>query len=549
MTQRDRDRLIALKKAKKGLITQRQAAEEIGQTERHIRRLLVKRKREGDQAVVHGRRGRRSNRKLSEKSQAKAVAILGQEKYRGFGPTLASEYLGKHHQITVSRETVRAWMIEARLWQARKQRVEKVHAWRQRRSRCGELVQWDTSEHQWLEERGPKLYLISMIDDATSRLHARFVLHDSTAENMRLLWSYLERYGRPVSFYIYAAVDRVKYSIMSRAGPNSFDPLGSRDLFEAASGHGGSGGGTSASGRPAATGSSPDAAVGAQIAALRTSIFSVGTLGAIRYVVDGLRELPGRKTLVLFSENLQLFNGNSPNHPDRRVLESLRNLIDAANRASVAIYTIDTRGLNDYGLTAADDTSHMTGGQMSGAMRQRADEVFNSQGGLVMLAQQTGGLFYQNNNDILAQTESAVKDSDGYYLIAYHPPADTFDDKTGQPKFHNVRVQVKTAGLTVRSRAGFLNHSDAAAEAPARAPAERMRRARYSPFNSDTIHVRLTTLFANSAAKGSFLRGLLHFEAKDLQFTDQPDGSHKAVIDVVASPSATRSIAVRAPLP
>lgn len=201
MTQRDRDRLIALKKVRKGLITQRQAAEEIGQTERHIRRLLVKLKREGDRAVVHGRRGKRSNRKLDEKSQAKAVAILGQETYRGFGPTLASEYLSKHHQITVSRETVRAWMIEARLWRSRKQKVEKVHSWRQRRSRCGEMVQWDTSEHQWLEERGPKLYLISMIDDATSRLHARFVLHDSTAENMRLLWSYLERHGRPVSFY------------------------------------------------------------------------------------------------------------------------------------------------------------------------------------------------------------------------------------------------------------------------------------------------------------------------------------------------------------
>ena len=129
------------------------------------------------------------------------MAILGQEKYRGFGPTLASEYLSKCHQITVSRETVRAWMIEARLWRSRKQKVMKVHPWRQRRSRCGELVQWDTSEHQWLEERGPKLYLISMIDDATSRLHARFVLHDSTAENMRLLWSYLEQHGRPVSFY------------------------------------------------------------------------------------------------------------------------------------------------------------------------------------------------------------------------------------------------------------------------------------------------------------------------------------------------------------
>ena len=125
MTQRDRDRLIALKKAKKGLITQRQAAEEIGQTERHVRRLLVKLKGEGDQAIIHGRRGKRSNRKLDEKSRAKAVAILGQRKYRGFGPTLASEYLGKHHQITVSRETVRAWMIEARLWRAREQRVRR----------------------------------------------------------------------------------------------------------------------------------------------------------------------------------------------------------------------------------------------------------------------------------------------------------------------------------------------------------------------------------------------------------------------------------------
>jgi hypothetical protein len=201
MTQQDRDRLVALKKAKKGLISQRQAAEEIGQSERHIRRLLVKLKDQGDQAVVHALRGRRSNRKLDDKSRAQAVAILGREIYRGFGPTLASEYLAKHHRITASRETVRTWMMESKLWHAQRQRVEKIHPWRPRRSRLGEMVQWDTSEHAWLEDRGPKLYLISMIDDATSRLHARFVLHDSTAENMRLLWSYLEKYGRPLSFY------------------------------------------------------------------------------------------------------------------------------------------------------------------------------------------------------------------------------------------------------------------------------------------------------------------------------------------------------------
>ena len=76
-----------------------------------------------------------------------------------------------------------------------------MHAWRPRRSRFGELVQWDTSEHDWLEGRGEKLYLIVMIDDATSRLFARFVRHDSTAENMKLLQSYLEKFGRPIAFY------------------------------------------------------------------------------------------------------------------------------------------------------------------------------------------------------------------------------------------------------------------------------------------------------------------------------------------------------------
>jgi hypothetical protein len=201
MTQRDRDRLVALKKAKKGVITQREAAEEIGQTERHVRRLLKQLKAKGDKAVVHALQGRRSNRKLDEKVQRTAVEILSREVYAGFGPTLAAEYLAEKHGIHAGRETVRQWMIAGKLWRAQRQGVEKIHQWRTRRSRVGELVQWDTSEHAWLEERGPKLYLISMIDDASSRVYARFVLHDSTEENMRLLWSYVERYGRPVSYY------------------------------------------------------------------------------------------------------------------------------------------------------------------------------------------------------------------------------------------------------------------------------------------------------------------------------------------------------------
>jgi transposase len=201
MTQAERDWLVALKKVAKGSITQRMAAEELGISVRQVQRLLEALKERGDQCVIHGLRGSPSNRKIDGKIEQKAVQILSMPVYEGFGPTLASEYLAKKHRIMASKETVRQWMIRAKLWEGKPQRVKQVHQWRPRRSRFGELVQWDTSEHNWLEGRGEKLYLIAMIDDATSRLFARFVRHDSTEENMRLLWSYLERFGRPQAFY------------------------------------------------------------------------------------------------------------------------------------------------------------------------------------------------------------------------------------------------------------------------------------------------------------------------------------------------------------
>src|SRR5215467_7049473 len=147
MTQAERDRLVALKKAQKKLITQKQTAEELGITERHVRRLLGSLKRRGDKVVVHALRGLPSNRKLSADIEQKAIDVLSRPAYRGFGPTLAAEYLDKKHGIQVSWETLRQWMMQAKLWQARKQHIEKVHEWRPRRSRFGELVQWETSEH------------------------------------------------------------------------------------------------------------------------------------------------------------------------------------------------------------------------------------------------------------------------------------------------------------------------------------------------------------------------------------------------------------------
>lgn len=200
MSENERDQLHWLKLVKEKKLTQREAAERIGVTERWVRKLLKQMKRKGDRVVVHGLRGRRSNHKIAEKTRREALGILRRE-YADFGPTLASEYLAEHHRIPVSKETLRQWMMADGIWKARKAKLADVHGWRARRSCWGEMVQWDTSEHDWLEGRGGKLYLIAMIDDATSRVYARFVLHDSTVENMRMVWGYVERFGRPMDFY------------------------------------------------------------------------------------------------------------------------------------------------------------------------------------------------------------------------------------------------------------------------------------------------------------------------------------------------------------
>jgi len=191
MNQRDRDRLGILKEVKKKHTKQAEAAKELKISVRQLQRLVKAQEERGDRAVMHALRGQPSNRKIEAQLEQRAEEILNLEEYQGFGPTLASEYLAKRHEIVVSRETVRSWMGQAGLWRGRKRRVEEVHQWRARRSRFGEMVQWATSEHDWLEGRGggPKLYLNAMIDDATSLALARSVESVLRAQTWRL-WSY-----------------------------------------------------------------------------------------------------------------------------------------------------------------------------------------------------------------------------------------------------------------------------------------------------------------------------------------------------------------------
>jgi hypothetical protein len=201
MNQEERDWLQWLKRARDGVVTQRHAAEQMGVSDRWVRKLLVRMQLDGDGVVVHGLRGRTSNRRIDEQLQARAMELLKQPEWHDFGPTFASEQLAKRHSLQVSKETVRGWMTAAGLWKAQPRKLGETHFWRARRKGYGELVQWDTSNHDWLEGRGPVRYLVRMIDDATSRSAGSFVQHDGTRENMGVLWQYVERRGRMVEVY------------------------------------------------------------------------------------------------------------------------------------------------------------------------------------------------------------------------------------------------------------------------------------------------------------------------------------------------------------
>jgi len=199
LSQRERDRMRVLHEVQQGHLTQREAARRLRLSDRQVRRLLRRIEKYGDQAVVHGLRGRASNRKFAAGFEQRVLMRVHQ-RYADFGPTLAAEHLAKEG-LPVSRETLRKWMTKAAVWRPHRQRVKKVYVWRERRASFGELVMQDSSPFRWLEERGPACQLIALIDDATSKFWARFTEHDSTEENLRTLGGWLRRYGRPLAHY------------------------------------------------------------------------------------------------------------------------------------------------------------------------------------------------------------------------------------------------------------------------------------------------------------------------------------------------------------
>ncbi|MGH9968667.1 MAG: VWA domain-containing protein [Pyrinomonadaceae bacterium] len=319
---------------------------------------------------------------------------------------------------------------------------------------------------------------------------------------------------------LYAAIEKVKWNFAGRGQISAFAPIGAEPAV----------------GMPGANASDRDSEgqAGEDIDQFREDLFAVGTLGALNYIVRGLRELPGRKSIVLLSDGIRIFNASDPSR-SFRILTALRRLTDLANRASVVIYTMDARGLQYVGLTAADSTSGMSPDQVEQSLSDRRSQLFESQNGLNYLAQHTGGLSIRNSNDLTGGIRRVLEDQRGYYLIGYRPDDSTFDTVSGRRKFHKLSLKVNREGkFNVRMRNGFFGITDEEAVPVRRTPQEQLLGALTSPFGAAGVHLRLTSLFANDPKLGSFMRSLLHVRARDLTFTDGPDGWHKATFEILA---------------
>jgi VWFA-related protein len=340
---------------------------------------------------------------------------------------------------------------------------------------------------------------------------------------------------------LYAAIERVQWNAHGRSGLSAFARIEDDPLFNFRNRPNGSG-------EPAKPTESnmrnPVKESNDKINDYREEIYSVGTLGAINFIVRGMKELPGRKSIVLMSDGIALFN--SENEHNDRTLESMRRLTDLANRASVVVYAIDARGLPVLLPGAGDNLtgikrdigtrliSGISGPGVNNQMNQSSLEYFESQAGLSYLARQTGGFFVHDNNDINQGLGRVLEDQKGYYLIGYRPDDATFDAKTGSKRFHNISVRVTRPGLSVRTRTGFFGISDEDARPMRRTRSQQLLAAITSPFASSDVNLRLTSLFLNDTEYGPFMRSLIYVDARTLNFKEQPDGSRQANVDVVA---------------
>jgi transposase len=198
---KEAERYKVISEVEDGYLKVEEAGGILGLSVRQVYRIKARVEKEGAGGVIHKSKGKKTPLWLNDKIQDK-IDHLYKTKYRGFNLTHMTEFLNEEEKIRVSRESVRQILLERGSY-TKKRRQPKHRQWREPCSREGQMVQYDTSDHDWLEGRGPRLCLIKGVDDATSKVAgAKFVLTDGVRQNMEVFWGMVRRRGIPLSVYV-----------------------------------------------------------------------------------------------------------------------------------------------------------------------------------------------------------------------------------------------------------------------------------------------------------------------------------------------------------
>ncbi len=279
-------------------------------------------------------------------------------------------------------------------------------------------------------------------------------------------------------------------------------------------------------------------------AALDAESLMYGSIHALRSQLTGLKDIPGRKSLMFFSRGYpSRYRGT-----DNRLTpwgQAIPGLVDLANRASVVVYAIDPIGISTGVLNAADNLlgpSNVNRGNgwsvdqfrahletMAGS-RDRKEEFEGLRG----LAEPTGGALHRGSNDPTEHIDKVIADQQGYYLVGYVPISASFLMNGNRPVYHRVKVEVRRKGLRVRSRDGFYGVADDDARLVHTQGAMALRTALLSPFGSSDIAVRVSSLFFDDPARGLLLHSFMSVDPGALSFARAEDGSYKADVELLA---------------
>jgi VWFA-related protein len=244
------------------------------------------------------------------------------------------------------------------------------------------------------------------------------------------------------------------------------------------------------------------------------SLAALGTLGTLDELILGMKRFPGRKSIVFLADPLLV---------KPALNDSLDHIADLASRSAVSIYTVDPGGLRNVARQQADKIQ-----DLSSAGQETLDN----------LATRTGGLCYRNAIDIAGAIREAAGDQSGYYVLGYSPGEGAFDKNPGSAGFHRVTVRVNRPELNVRWNGEFAGVPDEALRAET-APANRTRErqlaeALASPFAATGLKARLTSWFMDAKESGPVVHSVLHFDARELTFVQEPGGAWSAKVDFVA---------------